>query len=356
VKNSVIASPTRGLGDDCVYFAPNTRGHNIASDASCQLTGSGYLNSTDPRLDPLSNNGGSTQTHAPLLGSPAIDAVPAADCSNVGGAPLTTDQRGVARPQGVACDIGAVESTAGDTPTGTNVSSLPVDTTTGGSPVTLTFDNVTQPGTTSLTTAGTGAPPADGFKLGAPPVYYNLSTTAVFSGPVTICVSYNGVSFGNESMIRLFHQESGIWVDVTTSVNTTTNVVCGTVTSFSPFAIFESVYSAAVQPPISANGSSVFNANRGVVPVKFSLNRNGAATCALPPATIGVTRTAGAAAGAVNVDTFSTSSDSGTSFRIDTAACQYVYNLGASSLGPGSYLVQITIAHVVVGSANFGLQ
>ena len=54
-------------------------------------------------LDPaLANNGGPTLTHALVTDSPAIDA--AGDCS-----PLGTDQRGVARPQGLACDIGAFE-------------------------------------------------------------------------------------------------------------------------------------------------------------------------------------------------------------------------------------------------------
>jgi hypothetical protein len=58
----------------------------------------------DPLLGPLQNNGGPTLTHALLAGSPAIDAVPLADCSGV-----TDDQRGVLRPQGPACDIGAFE-------------------------------------------------------------------------------------------------------------------------------------------------------------------------------------------------------------------------------------------------------
>jgi hypothetical protein len=58
----------------------------------------------DPGLGPLGNNGGPTQTHAPLAGSsPAIDAV-TGTCP-----PPADDQRGVARPQGPACDIGAVE-------------------------------------------------------------------------------------------------------------------------------------------------------------------------------------------------------------------------------------------------------
>ncbi|WP_102126511.1 PxKF domain-containing protein [Deinococcus planocerae] len=57
----------------------------------------------DPKLGPLQDNGGATWTHALLAGSAAIDAIPAASCA------VTTDQRGVTRPQGAACDIGAFE-------------------------------------------------------------------------------------------------------------------------------------------------------------------------------------------------------------------------------------------------------
>ena len=111
LKNSVVASPTQGLGDDCNIAAGvlTSLGHNIASDASCGLTGSGDLNSTDPLLGTLADNGGPTLTHAPLLGSPAADAVPLADCTDANDNPIATDQRGVARPQGVACEIGAYE-------------------------------------------------------------------------------------------------------------------------------------------------------------------------------------------------------------------------------------------------------
>jgi hypothetical protein len=52
-------------------------------------------------------------------------------------------------------------------------------------------------------------------------------------------------------------------------------------------------YEAYVQPPINADGSSVFKANRGVLPVKFTLAQNDVPTCTLPPATISVTRIAG---------------------------------------------------------------
>ena len=80
-------------------------GHNLSSDnsGSAWLTAPGDRNNTEPRLGPLSDNGGPTQTHALLGGSPAIDA------GETNGAP-GVDQRGVLRPQGAGVDIGAFEA------------------------------------------------------------------------------------------------------------------------------------------------------------------------------------------------------------------------------------------------------
>lgn len=116
------------------------------------------------------------------------------------------------------------------------------------------------------------------------------------------------------------------------------------------------IYKAFAQPPINAAGSSVFKANRGVVPVKFTLTHNDVPTCTLPPATISVTRTAGGTLGAVDESIYSTPADSGSNFRIDPTACQYVYNLAASSLGVGTYLVDISIDGIMVGHAFFALK
>jgi hypothetical protein len=69
----------------------------------------------DPKLSPLQNNGGPTQTHALLAGSPAIDAGNPNGCLDSTGAPLQIDQRGLPRTTDgngdgrAACDIGAVE-------------------------------------------------------------------------------------------------------------------------------------------------------------------------------------------------------------------------------------------------------
>lgn len=81
-------------------------GYNLASDASCSFSTTGSKNSGDAKLGPLADNGGPTLTLKPAKGSDAIDAIPSGSANCSSGA---TDQRGVARPQGTNCDIGAVE-------------------------------------------------------------------------------------------------------------------------------------------------------------------------------------------------------------------------------------------------------
>ena len=103
LKNTIVSGNTAPTTSDDCAGTITSLGHNIASDASCAFAGAGDINSTDPLLGPLADNGGPTMTHALLSGSPAIDGVPLAFCT------VTTDQRGVPRPQGPDCDIGAFE-------------------------------------------------------------------------------------------------------------------------------------------------------------------------------------------------------------------------------------------------------
>ncbi len=74
----------------------------MISDGSCNPNGTTDQSFTDALLGPLADNGGPTLTHALGAGSPAIDAADAGACP-------ATDQRGVARPQGAGCDVGAFE-------------------------------------------------------------------------------------------------------------------------------------------------------------------------------------------------------------------------------------------------------
>jgi probable HAF family extracellular repeat protein len=132
-----------------------------------------------------------------------------------------------------------------NTPAGPDVQATPVDAATGAVPASLTFSNVEAPGNTTLVTSDTGPAPLAGFQLGDPPRYYNLHTTAVFSGELQVCLDYSGIAF-DSGLPELFHYESGSWVNVTTLVDPPNTLVCGVVTSLSPFAIFQPAPAANV--------------------------------------------------------------------------------------------------------------
>jgi Bacterial Ig-like domain (group 3) len=119
LSGNTMSGLTSGRGPDC--DAPITSGgYNLIGNTSgC---GPGFVatdHNVNPKLDSLKNNGGPTQTMGLLPGSPAIGAIPLSAGACVAGS--ATDQRGVARPQGKGCDIGAVEkgltlTTAGSSP------------------------------------------------------------------------------------------------------------------------------------------------------------------------------------------------------------------------------------------------
>jgi predicted outer membrane repeat protein len=76
-------------------------GGNLVQDDTCDPVATDQVGA-DAKLGPLADNGGPTLTHTLLPGSAAIDKAVASACPAV-------DQRGVTRPQGAGCDVGAVE-------------------------------------------------------------------------------------------------------------------------------------------------------------------------------------------------------------------------------------------------------
>ena len=107
---SVVALAQGGGAGCSIPGSMTSNGFNFSDDASCGFTGSGdRQNAGDPGLGALASNGGATPTRLPQTGSPLIDWIPVASCQADGASGITTDQRGVTRPEGPGCDIGAVE-------------------------------------------------------------------------------------------------------------------------------------------------------------------------------------------------------------------------------------------------------
>src|SRR5262249_22953613 len=103
VKSSIVAgNSVAGSPSNC-STGVTSLGNNLESGTDCGFTAPGDLQVAHPELGQLKDNGGPTAAMALALGSPAVDA------GDAGCPPPATDQRGIARPQGPSCDIGAFE-------------------------------------------------------------------------------------------------------------------------------------------------------------------------------------------------------------------------------------------------------
>lgn len=112
--NTILADNVAPAGVECSGRV-RSRGFNLIEmdePAACDISGSsgGNVVGVDPMLGPLAANGGPTETHALLAGSPAIDAGNPALLSGRGRACPRFDQRFVDREPTLPCDIGAYEA------------------------------------------------------------------------------------------------------------------------------------------------------------------------------------------------------------------------------------------------------
>jgi hypothetical protein len=170
------------------------------------------------------------------------------------------------------------DCTVANTLPGSDIAVTPTTTLPDGTvtSATITFENVALAGDTTVSAfdtppAGTATSPP-GFKVGQPAVYYDVETTAIFNGTVTLCFTWHEGQFHNEQAIRLFHLENGAWVDVTTYSDPVVNVICGQVGSLSPFAAFERSYTfGGFLAPVQSLPTRNLISAGAAIPVRFHL-------------------------------------------------------------------------------------
>jgi hypothetical protein len=120
--------------------------------------------------------------------------------------------------------------------TGSNVTEKPT------SAVNLNFTTVSTPGTVQVAsstgpgaevTIATGA----GFKT-VPGTSYDVTSNAETGGLTTVCIAYNPANLSvSESILRLLYNNGSAWQDITTSVDTLNQRVCGKTLAVSSFII-----------------------------------------------------------------------------------------------------------------------
>ncbi|MBI5954480.1 MAG: Ig-like domain repeat protein [Chloroflexi bacterium] len=276
VTNSIIANnPT---GGNCFnhYDLPQypfVGVNSLVDDGSCSA---GFVNSSSILLGTLGNYGGNTQTIALLPGSSAIDAGDDATCSAapVGG----NDQRGIARPQGAHCDIGAYESrgftlainsgnnqsAATNTPFG---SSLSVS-------ISSAFGEPFNGGKVTFTAAGSGA---SASISGSP---------ATISGGLTSADATANSIAGGPYLVRASAAGANS-VDFSLT-NTSTITTTGVTSSLNPSTSGQSVTFTATVSPTPDGGTVAFKDNGTVISGCGAKSpTSGQATCATSALTVG---------------------------------------------------------------------
>jgi CSLREA domain-containing protein len=275
--NTIVADNTAdGTEQDCALIGTtgSASSHNIEGDSTCGFTDSGSKETTAVDLGKLADNGGPTDTLVPTsTTAPEVNTGTSTGCP-------ATDQRGVTRPQGSACDIGAVELAPPTAATGPSSALAP----------------------TAATAAGTAGNPA--ILAGTATIDYGTATTyghtasagSVAAGPKSSPVSarLSGLEPNTTYHYRLV---------VTTTDGTATGSDATFKTPAAPTATSVSCKPSSVIPGKSttctakvrdASGSGVTTAPTGTV--KFS-SSTGSPSCKLSSSRCSVKLTGRGAAG-----------------------------------------------------------
>ncbi|HXI60654.1 MAG TPA: HYR domain-containing protein [Polyangia bacterium] len=152
----------------------------------------------------------------------------------------------------------------------------------------LDFTQVTTAGSTTVVESGACSPacnpPPTGYEVvGAR--FWDISTTAAFTGPIQVCIHYDHTEVtGDESALRLVHDDGSGFANITTSLDITRHIVCGSTNSLSPFAVVQPKPGTNTPPVVSVPGNIVAQANApGGATVVFTVTATDAQDSALAP-------------------------------------------------------------------------
>jgi hypothetical protein len=122
-----------------------------------------------------------------------------------------------------------------NTSAGTSVIVNPTDGVTGVS-ANVTFANVSAPGVTTVRRTSSGPVlPRGWYRIAPFGAYYDITTTATFSGQTAICVDVTDQHPPAGAVMQLLHWVGSAWQNVTTSISAST--VCGTSTTLDLFVL-----------------------------------------------------------------------------------------------------------------------
>jgi hypothetical protein len=153
-------------------------------------------------------------------------------------------------PSGGTYFVGYLDSLSSDkTPVGEGVLVRPSIVDEDGVPIidapviSLTFDLVSTSGDTSVVITEDGPQPPAGFRLlgiDDGTTYIDIKTTATFVGDVEICINYSEFTPAvDPDKLSLAHIVDGEWINISLSKDLVNQVLCGSTTSFSHFAIVQ---------------------------------------------------------------------------------------------------------------------
>lgn len=196
VRNTIIAQNTggdcsNGSGQPPQFTRTEDAGNNLDGDGSCFRgdAASDKVDVANPLVAQPADNGGPVLTDALEPGSPAIDGGTDAGCP-------ATDARGLTRPQGASCDIGAYEVT----PTGLSLANSAPATASTGVPLndTITASNAGPASSTGATV--TDQLPADATLYGT---NAQQGSCASAGFPATVTCRLGSIGAGSSATVTL---------------------------------------------------------------------------------------------------------------------------------------------------------